>query len=166
VIAFVKEITPLKSAIWPVLFYMTLSLLVLCILSVLTSYQLSIAGHYKAKSFWENKKPGEDNSNFPYHLANWVRRVNLLSGILFFLAIILLVVFMIANVMKERTMTEKPEQIGEMIVQEGSHIKVPRPGVSQESRIIDTPAPAQQQHSGQTQQSNGGSSGSKTSQER
>lgn len=125
VIAFVKDVVPLKSAVHVGLFYGTASLLVLCVLCVLFSYQLSIAGHYRAKSFWENKKPGDDNSKFPYRIAERVRLVNIISGVLFFAATILLVLFIILNVVKERNMNESSDPIKSYLTQDGSNPKKP-----------------------------------------
>ncbi|HEX4348977.1 MAG TPA: hypothetical protein VH251_01250, partial [Verrucomicrobiae bacterium] len=98
VIGFVKDVVPLKSAHYIWLFNSTLALFLACIVCVLFSYQLSIQGHFKAKKFWEEKQPREDTLKFPYQFAIYVRQVNMLSGALFFFAIVALICFIIANV--------------------------------------------------------------------
>ncbi len=125
VVAFVKDVVPLKVAVWPYLFYGSLVGFILCILTVLLSYQLSIEGHFMAKSFWENRKTGEDYSDYPFGIAKLIRCVNLFSGGLFFLAIILLAIFIIRNVAEERKMPEDAKPLKVMIVQEGAYMKTP-----------------------------------------
>ena len=163
VVAFVKDIVPLETAAYAFLFYGALATLLLCILCVLFSYQLSICGHYKAKEFWEKKRCGADNSGFPYRFADRVRRVNVISGILFLLGIIFLVTFIVLNVVRERSMTERRHQFAAQTVQKGANLKAPaqapaQGGFERGAHLkvpASVPAPA-------TQTQQGGSGGGQT----
>jgi hypothetical protein len=158
VVAFVKDVVPLRAAIWVALFYFALAFFIACILCVLISYQVSIFGHYKVRKFWQNHKIGSDYTKFPYGIARWITWINLASGVLFFFAIISLGIFIIANTAKERAMTGGNDSAPGTVVQKGANLRVPPQ--SQPTRDVNRglhlKVPAQPVPAAQSQQGNGG----------
>jgi len=168
VVAFVKDVVPLKVAVWLCLFYGSLAGFILCILTVLFSYQFSIRGHFKAKEFWENKRPGDDNSKYPFSMAKLIRGINWFSGSFFFLAIVFLGIFIIKNVSEERNMPENSEPLKVMVVHEGANLRTPLPtqlpNDFNRGAHIKVPAQPQSAPATQNQQSNTGSTNGNTGQ--
>lgn len=125
---------PLKDAQSLPLLYWSYALLAFCIILVLFSYQFSIAGHLKAKEYWESKQRGADES-FPYGHAEFVKWLNRASGILFVLGVSFVVAFVILNLHHEANMAR---------ANDGAYIKTPANGNGEErGSLIKAPAKPQ-----------------------
>lgn len=143
-LAFVKDVVPLEAAVHICVLYWAYISLGLCIVLVLVSYQVSIRGHFKAKDYWEDKKkaakqktiekePAEKkNADFPDGYVRVIKCLNIFSGIVFILGLFLTVGFVISNLQKEGSLSEK--RTSEHVVnipcngeseQRGSYIKQP-----------------------------------------
>ncbi len=61
-LAFIKDIVPLKDAELLWILYLSFILLAFCIVSVLFSYQFSIAGLFKAKEYWDDLLIGKKDA--------------------------------------------------------------------------------------------------------
>jgi len=118
-LAFIKDVVPLKEAELLWLLYLAFALLVICIFSVLFSYQFSIAGLFKAKEYWDHRLLGKD-TDFPYAYARYIRLVNRISGILFLLGVCSLVLFVILNLNHEANLPSNPAT-----AQDGAYSRVP-----------------------------------------
>jgi hypothetical protein len=138
-LAFIKDIVPLHSAELLWILYLSFVSLALCIVSVLFSYQFSIAGLFKAKAYWDNMLAGKKDTKFPYTYADRIKVVNKASGILFLLGVSSLVIFVILNLGREATMPNKWS-----LTQDGSYIRVPPSGekVEKGAHIKVPPSPA------------------------
>lgn len=121
-LAFIKDIVPTKEAICRGLLYSSFIVLSACVLAVLASYQISNIGLSKAKEYWERKRDG-DPIPFPYGYAAAIRLWNIVSGLLFFIGIVLSVSFVVVNLHQEAVMPEKFVK-----VQEGAQMKTPSSG--------------------------------------
>lgn len=130
-LAFIKDVVPLKDAQDLPVLYLAYILLSTCIVFVLFSYQFSIAGHLKAKAYWEAKSGGADGP-FPYGYAEGVKWLNRASGILFFLGVSLVVAFVIVNLHHEANMA---------LTKDGAYIRTPSSGTGEErGSLIKAPA--------------------------
>ncbi len=119
-LAFIKDVVPLGTAIHLNFLNWSFILLASCIVLVLSSYQFSIRGLLKAKTYWEARARGE-NPKFPGLHAKWIGVVNCICGMLFVVAVGLTVYFVISNVNREAQMSKN---LGG-IAQDGQIIKVP-----------------------------------------
>ncbi len=137
-LAFIKDIVPLKEAEYLWVLNLSFTLLALCIMLVLFSYQFSIARLFKAKEYWDNQLAGKKDAEFPYGYARHIKLVNRISGILFFLGVSSLVLFVIlnlnnqANVSLDRNAGTKDGSNLQVpssgdTIQRGAHIKAPPP---------------------------------------
>lgn len=144
-LAFIKDVVPLKDAVYLWLLYSSFVMLALCIMLVLFSYQFSISGQLKASDYWENKKSGADEV-FPYGHATCVKWLNRIGGFLFGIGVSLVVLFVIFNIHGEAKMAR---------ANDGAYIKTPANSNDEQrgSLIKSPPKPAP------TQPSSGGNSG-------
>jgi hypothetical protein len=142
-LAFIKDVVPLATAIYLPALYIAFGLFACCILTVLSSFQFSIWGQFKAKRYWENQQAGSIEGKFPFRHAILVIAVNLLSGILFALGVSFLVIFVALNLSKGAAMSNKPMQSS--MANDGACMKTPpfRHRV-EKGQNIKTPAPAPQ----------------------
>jgi hypothetical protein len=122
-LAFIKDVVPLKDAELLWILYLAFVLLALCIVTVLFSYQFSIAGLFRAKEYWDSLLAGNKDAKFPYAFARHIRRVNKVSGILFLLGVSSLVLFVILNVNHE---ANNPIDRN-AVTTNGANIKAPPP---------------------------------------
>jgi hypothetical protein len=130
-LAFIKDVVPLKDAEFLSLLYSSFALLVLCIMLVLFTYQFSISGQLKAKTYWENKRAGADEG-FPYWHARCAKWLNRISGVLFGTGVLLIVLFVISNIHKEATVARATD---------GAYIKAPANSNGEErGSLIKAPA--------------------------
>lgn len=124
-LAFIKDVIPLKEAahLWEL--YLAFALMTACILVVLASYQYSIRGQFRVAAFWETKEEylSSDEEEVRTALlakmtllrehierhANRLKRVNFLSGCLFFLGVAILVLFVVSNIQRESRATSNPD---------------------------------------------------------
>lgn len=137
-LAFIKDIVPLKDAAHLWILYLSFILLAFCVLSVLFSYQFSIAGLFKAKEYWDKLLIGEKDAKFPYVYAHRIKIVNRISGFFFLLGVSSLVFFVILNLDQEAKMTNDRARTND-----GAYVKVPSSNVYEErgSYIKAPPAP-------------------------
>jgi hypothetical protein len=141
-LAFVKDIVHTDQAIWRGLLYGSFVTLGFCVLLVLASFQVSIFGHDKAKDYWENRKDGDAKLLFPYGFAKKIRLLNIATGVTFMLGIILCMAFVIINLHREATMSNKP------IAKDGLNTRVPAPlDVLQKGANMKVPPPPPKQQS-------------------
>jgi hypothetical protein len=136
-LAFIKDIVPLNDAIYLWFLYLSFILLVLCVFSVLFSYQFSIAGLFKAKEYWDNLLVGKKNATFPYIYAHRIGIINRISGSFFFFGVVSLVLFVILNLNHEATMQNNRSATkdgaylkipsNDNTIEKGAHIKAPPP---------------------------------------
>ncbi|WP_263365558.1 hypothetical protein [Edaphobacter bradus] len=129
-LAFIKDLVPLKDAVCIALLYAAYSLLVVCIMLVLASYQYGIKGQYKAKDFWEEKKkcPEKSLEDFPFKYATRIRWLNIITGLVFFVGVSTLALFVILNIhyMRSNVTTEHA------LANEAAHMKAPTPGSNED----------------------------------
>lgn len=134
-LSFIKDVVPLPSAIHTWLLYWAYASLVVCIASVLFSYQFSIAAHWKAKEHWERKKDGKE-SDFPYGHATIIPWINRSSGLVFAMGVFFLALFVILNLKNEANMKAPSSGNAE---ERGSCMKVPpKPAPTNQSSSANT----------------------------
>lgn len=151
VLAFVKDIVPLKDVVCLACLYLALLALVLCILLVLISYQASSLINVRLREYWEGRKSNAEIQNrhtvvaFPEKLSKCVECLNRSSGIAFSLGILFLLIFFIVNINHEVHMEKQNQHAIEKQHQEapssipereerGSHIKTPSPPPTQDKK--------------------------------
>lgn len=146
-LAFIKDVVPLKDAVFLYLLYSSFALLAACIMLVLFSYQFSISGQLKAKEYWENKKNTGKEEAFPYGHATCIKWLNRVSGVLFGIGVLSIVFFVILNISEAKMGNNRG------IAQDGALIKTPSNGGERGSLIKapPKPAPAQSNTSGNNQ---------------
>ncbi len=150
-IAFIKDVVR-DLKFMPVL-YISLILLVVCIFLVLLSYRSSVNGHFKVLGYWDSLAEHK-KAKFPYQHANRMRWFNRLTGVPFFLGVLLLVIFVILNLRIEASMANE-----NTITHDGAFIKVPVGEVNKGAHIkqpTPVPAPTTQQSGGQQAPASGG----------
>jgi len=111
-LAFIKDVVPLARALHLWLLYSSFIVLVMCVLLVLFSYQLSNAGHTKVKKYWQALKAGDKKVEYPHGYAKWVTNVNIASGVVFLLGITLTIIFVSLNIHHEANMKQVSEAQG------------------------------------------------------
>jgi hypothetical protein len=106
------------------------------IVLVLFSFQFSIAGNVKAKTYWDERKTGK-KSEFPYTFSRQVRWLNWSCGLVFVLGVLFSGVFVAINVQRESAMVDQPKT---MEMKGGQCIKAPAPtGEVQKGSTIRVP---------------------------
>ncbi len=124
-LAFIKDVVPLKDAIYLWTLYSAWVFLLSCICFVLASFQYSIQGHFGVARFWEltgNARSAEAQQKQEIaqnidHLwtqldarAKWGRHWNKASGVLFAIGVLFLVGFVILNVHRQARPIPEPSQ--------------------------------------------------------
>lgn len=136
-LAFIKDIVPTENAIYRGLLYSSFVVLSTCVLAVLASYQISNIGLSKAKEYWEHQREGDILTPFPYGYAAFIRRWNIVSGLLFVLGIVLSVSFVVINLHQEALVPDKFVK-----VQEGAQMKtIPSGDWAQKGANVKAPPP-------------------------
>ena len=136
-LAFIKDVVPFKEALHRWMLYTSYGTLTCCVLGVLLSYQISIQGLFKAKTYWEEISDGK-TPDFPYGFAKVIRYFNWSTGVLFATGVFLTVSFVVSNLHTEVRMEKKivPLQEGQQMktpakVEKGAHLKSPAPSAAQ-----------------------------------
>ena len=136
-VGFIKNIVPLPTAIWKGTLYVSFALLAGAIILVLFSYQFSILGNQKARSYWVERSAGRIVP-FPTRVAAMALLLNRLCGVVFAAGVIATVVFVIANLHKEAKMANRPEYND---MNGGQCIKVPGgSGTEERGSLLKVPA--------------------------
>jgi hypothetical protein len=157
VISFIDKIVPLREASYLPLLYCSLSIMCLCMLGVIASYQISIQIHFKVADYWSARKSDKARQvEFPMAGANVVRWLNVFNGLAFAFGIILSVIFVTTNVHLQR---EEFHSMGKQgvandginvklpsdLVRQGQHVKIPSDyskQTSEGSKSVDKPSEA------------------------
>ena len=115
-LAFVKDVVPLKDAVYLWEFYGALVCLLSCVCLVLCTFQYSIHGHFRLVNYWELKEKCLDATDEEKPELNgrllklwaWLERkagriklANRASLVLFIAGTVFLVIFVITNVQRE-----------------------------------------------------------------
>jgi len=111
-LAFVKDIVPLRDTVHLWEFDVALSLFLACVCVVLGTFQYSIHGHFRLVEYWEKRADyllaaDDAKARISGELARlWIwldrkavriRLLNGVSGVLFIMGVVLLVVFVTTN---------------------------------------------------------------------
>jgi hypothetical protein len=158
VISFIDKIVPLREASYLPLLYCSLSIMCLCMLGVIASYQISIQIHFKVADYWSTRKSDKARQvEFPMAGANVVRWLNVFNGLAFASGIILSVIFVTTNVHLQREESQSMTKQGiandginvklpSDLVRQGQHVKIPsdhpKP-TSEGSRPVSKPSETQ-----------------------
>lgn len=100
ILAFIKDVVPLREAVLLWLLYTSCIVLMVCIAVVLVSFRLSIAAHSRAMKYYEKQMCGEE-IKFPECLAKAVRWLNEAATGLFLIGVVCCLTFVILNVRQE-----------------------------------------------------------------
>lgn len=146
-LAFIKDIIPADTAVYLWVLYLAFILVGLCMIGVLFSYQFSIAGLEKVKTYWESRlartEPGAANEPeypFPFGHGNWIKIINRGTGVLFTLGVALMITFVIVNLHHGAYMTNRDKPSPPQRVEKGANLKTP-------------PKPTRQENTGNKKQS-------------
>jgi hypothetical protein len=124
-LAFIKDVVPLKDAVFLWTLYSAWGFLLSCICFVLASFQYSIEGHFGVARYWELRgnarlSEAEKRQEIDQNIdqlwtqldarATWGRHWNKASGVLFAIGVLFLVGFVILNVHRQAHPIPKPNQ--------------------------------------------------------
>ena len=131
-LAFIKDVVPISSAVFLWMLYTSFVLVGLCMIAVLFSYQFSIFGLEKVKTYWECKlaetEPGatsDTEHEFPYKHGKWIKVINWGTGALFTLGVALMIAFVIINLNHGAHMTDSGKPSSPQQVEKGANLKTP-----------------------------------------
>jgi len=107
-IAFIKDIIPLRDAIWLPLLYFSWGFFGLCILTTIVSFQVAILTQNEhLNSCWKFYIGRDDSSrNERGKYSKILKRCTITAGILFVVALVLTIVFAVENVRRYSKMTD------------------------------------------------------------
>jgi hypothetical protein len=135
-LAFIKDIVHTNDAIYRGLLYGSFVSLLVCIIVVLFSFQMSNAGHAKAQLYWENQRDSDGKIPFPYGHAKVITWLNRFSGLIFVVGILLSMSFVITNINHEASMNDQRKGTND-----GAPMRIPMPEKVEKGQPMKVPPP-------------------------